>query len=174
MAEWEAPTVEQVALHLPTRTRDRNGGIVRTPAPTEDGDPVEGVRTFSDVTVPTRDEVVFAIGESVSFIQSDVGAEFCDLEEAASFPEKATRLTALYTAMVLELGYYPEQVQKGQSPYTELKKLYDQRREFLRSEVEEVCGDVPGDDVAGDGGGWGKPDYDFEAPTTSLGRGTVW
>ena len=132
----------------------------------------EGLRTFNEHTTPNEDEVNFQIDEAVTVVQSDVGTEFCDGVGAEGFPAKATSLTALYTAMSIELGYYPEQIERGQSPYPLLKQLYDQRRDQLRSEVEEICGEVPGEDGAEDGTAVGsqEPVYNFDVTTRPLGR----
>lgn len=143
MSEWEAPEVWQVAGYLPTRTKNDFSAVQRDD---------EGRRTFNETTEPTADEVAQQIGSAKTIIESDVGTTFCNVDDAATFPAKAAELTALYAAMLVELGFFPEQVQRNQSPYPQLKVLYDEKREQLRGEIDEVCGDVPGPDPGAESG----------------------
>lgn len=165
---WAAPSLEDVAAFIPTRTRNGQTGAIE-----RNGD---GERTFNASTNPTDIDVTNEIAVAQGIIATDVGSEFCPEAEGHDFEDKATGLTALYAAMLVELGHFPEQVAQDRSGYTNLKTLYDDRRERLRSEIEEVCGDVPGTDGGEEGGAAPVPSpaYDFYKPVDNVGFRTSW
>lgn len=129
-ADW-APTTSDVGALLRARTKDRSGN--------ELGD-------FTANTRPTGVQVEALIEQATS-----------DIDEALSvlgpIPENlyglARRVAGLGTALGVELGYFPEQVGTGRSPYAQIKDMYDDRLKVLRSSIEAAGGDVPGDATSG-------------------------
>lgn len=156
MPSWTAPTVEQVAAWVPSRTND---------------DFNNRQNTFNENTQPTGTQAASLIDMAKSHIEAQVGSDLCD----AIVQSKPQGVTALYAAMLIELTYFPEQIRANQSPYPELKNLYDSQLEQLRSDVSEECGDVPGSEPGAEaGGGAQSPEWDFDVSTVPLGRELPW
>lgn len=124
------PTLAEVGSLLRTRTRNSGG--------TELG-------TFTDDTRPTGSEVQNLIFSSVSEVQDSIGT--ADVPPQVEQAVKNTII--LYTAMQIELTYFPEQVGSGKSPYNEYKGLYDERLPRLVKAVERAeAGDTgPSSDI---------------------------
>lgn len=103
-----APTVRNVGAQLRARTKDRGG--------TELG-------TFSAETRPTANQVQ-------ELIESEVADLLAIIPEGVTLPAglvpRMARAARLGTAVQIELGYFPEQVATGRSPYAQLKELYDE------------------------------------------------
>jgi len=152
-----APTTAEVAAWVPTRTT------------------VLGNRQndFTADTEPTGDQVDILAAAAASHVDSQIG----DITECSEYQNlgEPTAVAALYTAMLVELTYFPEQVGTNRSPYAQLKELWDERLEQLREAIEEICGDVPGDTgEEGEGGGFQTPAWYFDSPLTPLGKRSVW
>jgi len=103
MADW-APTVAQVSSLLRARTKDNN---------------MVELGTFTADTRPTAEQVGDLIPQAVGEVESRTGVLTDELEP------RGINVAALYTAMLVELSYFPEQVRDGMSPYEQLKELFD-------------------------------------------------
>ncbi len=102
------PSLDDVGAILRTRTKNSMG--------------VE-LGTFDADTRPTDDQALILIGQAYD----DVTALVDD-----DIPEKAWRdarsAIALRAAMLIELSYWPDQIPSGQSPYEQLRELYEGQR----------------------------------------------
>lgn len=147
--EW-TPALADVGALLRARTKDTNGNELGT---------------FTADTRPTADEVTNLINKAVSRLAGRIGTDPCNAE----LVEDAQGVAGLYAAMLVELSYFPEQIKTGQSPYTQLKELYDDDVKSLIANVGEQCG---GSTV--EGGGGQSPTYDFEKPVAPIGFGVNW
>lgn len=149
------PTVSEVAAHLRARTKGNAS------SPTEQG-------TFNDHTRPTGEQVEVLIPKGVRKVASRIGAEIC----VGDSPEKqvelygdAQDLAAMWTAMQIELSYFPEQVGSSRSPYDQMRRAFDQDLAVLTQAVAEHCG--------GKGGRSSSPAHSFPAADV-IGRETDW
>lgn len=149
-SEW-APTVDDVGALLRSRTKDTNG--------------VE-VGTFTPNTRPTQAQVEqilrTAVGDLADMIATDV-------------PERlwpsARRVATYSAALDIELGYFPEQLNTGRSPYVQLKERYDELIKSFRASLE-AAGSDPGDDGATTPG---APSYSFPMDVPIIGwRNGAW
>jgi hypothetical protein len=101
------PTLSDVAAHIPSRTKVGNGVMIGT---------------FTNETKPaTADIVSLIITKGVKRVRKLFPDPILD----ASTAEVAHDLAALYSAMLVELGLFPEQIGNEQSPYVHLKELWD-------------------------------------------------
>lgn len=116
-SDW-TPTPDQVGSILRARTKDANG--------------VE-VGTFTDTTRPNLVEV-FDLIESAA--QDVVTALRLMDDQPQSVWGQLRVLTSLGAAMLVELSFFPEQIQTDRSPYEKLKELYDDRLTRLREYLE--------------------------------------
>ena len=141
------PNTQAVANLLTTRTRTVGGEVI--------GD-------FSAATTPTKAQVESRIAEAYNFV---IG-RFGDIDDPF-LSAKATHLIAIYSAMMVELSYYPEQINNDRSPYRELKKLFDDGMDELYETLFPEA-----DDGGPTGPGFAMtPDYGF--PATSIGDGIM-
>lgn len=135
--DW-APTVADVGAVLRARTKDDAGNELGT---------------FTEATRPTGAEVEHLIagaGSDVASIAGDVVGDNETWTDAAPLRDRARDLTALGTALVVELSYFPEQVATGRSPYAQLKTLYDERAtRFAKALAAAGDPDVQDGDGAG-------------------------
>jgi hypothetical protein len=99
------PTADEVARLLRARTKDATG--------TEVG-------AWTSDTRPSLSEVEDLIDQAVELMQARTGTDLA--EPCAS---GAHRLAGLLAAMLVELSYFPEQVNSDRSAYPEYKRLYD-------------------------------------------------
>lgn len=145
-------TVQSVANLLRARTKDNLGNEVGT---------------FNENTRPTEAEVEGLISEATGDLVSGLGGDPCNDRLAA----KGQTVVALRVAMLIELGYFPEQVQSGQSPYDKIRDLYDNAlKEVVEGVAKECGGQGSGDDGAGN-----LPKYDFDQRVAPLGKdGPAW
>jgi hypothetical protein len=172
-ADW-LPSVADVGAVLRARTVDPDGNELGT---------------FTDATRPTGVQVAELIAGGVADVYGEVG-----IVPDVLLPQ-ARRVSALGTAILVELSYYPEQTNSARSAYVALRDLYETHLKRLTVAVGEVqSGDLLGlgDDpplpqfggMTGDIGGirapgaswpWSGPgrayDHDNQAP---LGFGTRW
>lgn len=151
------PEVAQVAGFIRARTRTAGGTLAGTFNPAAD----DGT---SDQTVPNAEGVEEIIATAVGKVSGKIGVDIAEV-----FQPDAKRLVALYTAMLTELDYWPEQINTGRSTYPQLKELWDEEwEEFLDLlGIGEQPGGGPPDASAGypSGGGF---------PTTAVGMETAW
>ncbi len=151
------PALAEVAALVPTRT-------------VGDEDVVLG--TFTSETEPTGDQVETLINLATANVASRVGStdDLC----TDALTSRSRGMAALYAAMLVELTYFPEQVNGNKSPYAQYKTLYDDGMDVLIESVSETCGGGGGEDPGGSIGGTGlQPSYDF-GPYESVGRDTLW
>ena len=143
-------TVQAVANMLHARTKDSLGNEVGT---------------FTDDTRPTEAQVEGLIADAAGDLVSELGGEPCNDRLAA----KGRAVVAFKAAMLVELSYFPEQVQSGQSPYDKIKDLYDNGlKEVVKGVAEECGGQGSGDDGVGN-----LPQYDFDQIVDPIGKDTV-
>lgn len=131
-------TVDEVAAVVPTRTK-----AVRA---NEDADPpyVKGqeIGTFNDDTKPTGEQVELLIVQAITDVTNRVGT----VPEAKEAGGKSPAV--IRAAMYVELRYFPEQINDGQSPYERLRELWLDEIEqytdgFADSEVRPSLVSVP-------------------------------
>lgn len=154
VAPWQ-PSVERVASLLRARTKTSNGA--------EAG-------TFNDDTRPTAQDVKVLIAQAVNYVASRVGTtgSLCN----GTLSTRAGDMSTLYTAMLIELSYFPEQIERRQSPYDAYKALWDEGMDSLVEAVAETCGEGGDGDVVG--GSDPGPSYSFAKSTRDLGMEVVW
>jgi hypothetical protein len=116
--------VIEVASFLRARTRDQFGNEVGT---------------FNANTRPTESQVVSLIRLAADHVTATVGTR----ELPAGLMRMARTAVALRAAMLVELSYFPEQVQAGRSPYEQLRAMYD--AELVR--VERAARDASRGDL---------------------------
>lgn len=104
------PTVAEVALHVRARTRTRGG---------------QQVGTFTVDTIPTDLEVRNLIVQAAERIFGRLG------NVPANLTATASSAAAVLAAMLIELSYFPEQINSDRSSYRELKKLFDEDMKTL-------------------------------------------
>ena len=145
------PTVDSVAAYLRARTKTRGG--------TEAGTFNSQDAAENNKTRPTSEEVTEMIGNALRDVSGVVGADI----DSAYF-DAATDVAALRTAMLVELSYWPDQINSGRSPYPQLKELYDEAWENLLTALG-ISTDAGGGAVPV---GAGYPSYGG-FPTTAIG-----
>lgn len=119
MPEWD-PSVADVAALIRARTKPR------------DGQSYTG--TFNDATNPTEAQVQELVDQAVGEVEARTGT-VPDAQEP-----RAGNVAAIYAAMLVELSYFPEQINTDQSPYDRLKELYD---EAITGLIESIRGNGP-------------------------------
>lgn len=122
-SDWEAQ-ISDIGSILRARTKDVNG---------------KELGTFTADTRPTGEEVTNLILTATGDIVDEHGANL-----PPDLWPQARRLSALGTAMLVELSYFPEQVATGRSPYEQLKALYDAAWERL---AENLADEDPEDEI---------------------------
>lgn len=126
------PDVSEVAAFLRARTRLPGGRG-------EAG-------TFTTETRPTRAQVLGIIGIAQSHVAGAVG--FRTL--SAPIARMARAATALRAAILVELSFFPEQVESGRSPVATLRELYAEELERLERNARDAGDDGDGIGVADD------------------------
>jgi hypothetical protein len=135
---------------------DPDGNMVGTFVDEEDGR-----------TRPTEEQVQGLIDEAVAEVSSQLGGNPCNERLVL----RARTAAAQYAAMLVELSYFPEQVQSNRSPYAQIKELYDQGLKALAMSVSEECGGQG----AGDGGAGNLPVFNFDQTVDPIGKdGPAW
>lgn len=140
-ADFASPTLSEVGGFLRARTKDSNGA--------EQG-------TFTVNTRPTNTQVESLIDQAVGVVAVRVGAL------AERLRPRATHLAALYTALLIEISYFPEQLEGDDSAYGRIKELYDEGMASL------VAADVDEDDALTSGKGL------FSVPMSSDAVAETW
>jgi hypothetical protein len=121
--DW-MPSPEDVGAVIRTRTKNR----------------VKELGTFTDETRPTRDEIIPLIDAVVQRITARAG------KIPDSLQALARRTAALGVACDVELGYFPEQVAEGRSPYEQLRTLYNEQfMELVTASQNDDADDTTGD-----------------------------
>jgi hypothetical protein len=130
--EW-IPTLPDVAGVILIRTRDENGTFART---------------FNDNTIPTDEDVRRLIEDAVNDIRPMIGS---DIPE--DLIQEAQHVTAIRTAMYIELTYFGNEVAQNRSVYPQLKVLFDEKIKNLQAAIiAEESGASSLDEVTGAGG----------------------
>lgn len=144
-------SADAVAAILRTRTKDDDGN--------ESG-------VFSADTRPTLAQVEEILAEAKRVVVSAIGTdEPCEQDLA----DTAATLAHQRAVLMIELSYFPEQINTNRSPYDQIKSLYDQDIKSLVEAVAERCGTGIGEPgVSGQLPLW---DYPNSRP---MGMGTVW
>lgn len=153
------PPVKMVANYVRARTKADAGEM--------------GTFTLSTVplnqqTRPSAEQVEELIQQAGDDVLTEVGGTVPVAVQGA-----AQSLVALGAALLVELTYFPEQVNSGRSAYSQLKDLYDSRLIRLVTAVQESedpLGD--GDPDAGSGVG-GYPSFGG-FPATAIGMENPW
>lgn len=128
------PTVDEIAALLPTRAKSEWGDVGR----------------FTDRTKPSILQVQQTINLVVSRFEVRIGRDLKTdaLKTAARFA------ASIRVAMLLELTKFQEQIRTGQSPYRELRELWDEAWPELLDMVTDANEDRDTDDgsLIGPGG----------------------
>jgi len=103
LVDWQ-PSAADVGVHLRARTKDTNG---------------RELGTFTQDTRPTGEQVDEQIDTAMAEVDSEIG----DIPEVLQ--PRTRRVVALGAACLVELSFYPEQINSGRSPYPQLKAWYD-------------------------------------------------
>jgi hypothetical protein len=140
------------------------GALVRVRTKSKMGGPPLG--TFTEDTRPNGDEVEALISYATASVAARIGLSPC----TDALKSRARGMAALYTAMLIELSYFPEQVGSDRSPYAKYKELYDDGMGALVEAVAENCGG--GGDGESVGGSGPLPSSEFPCP--SDWQGVAW
>jgi hypothetical protein len=175
---WQGPEPDQTVSEplIVTRGLVPNvsdvGALLRARTKTSGG---AEVGTFTQETRPTAVEVGVLIDEAVEDVTSQIGVPAV----GSALEGRARRAATLYAAVLVELSYFPEQVQGGRSPADTYLKLYKDRMKALVLFVTQG-----GDDGDADGAsGSGDADLSFATQvvvdgvvygTAPIGWGTRW
>lgn len=150
-SDW-MPVVADVGNRLRARTKDTNGNEVGT---------------FTADTRPTDQQCQALVLRATADVAMRVGAEL-----PSAVWDDARSVASVRAAMLVEMSYFPEQIGTANSPYAQLKALYDDDIKSLILAVEAAGGDVIGNDP----GAPLPPQGSF--PMTGdpyiIGRGTAW
>jgi hypothetical protein len=148
------PSVEDVARHLRARTRDTSGAELGT---------------FTDETVPTDEQVTGIIDMAMPFVSGMLGP----VPEACEWGARS--LAALKAAEMVEISYFPEQLQPG-GTVSALRALYADLLPSVQACVssggEGGGGGADGDSTPPSSCFWDIP-YEDRAPATEY-RGGRW
>ena len=121
------PTVDMVAVHLRARTKDAM---------------MNEVGTFNENTRPTAEQVEAAINTAIAGLLGCVGDWL-----PGWLHDKAQRTIALGAALIIELAFWPEQIEDEQSPYEHLRDMYAEEQK----ELCQIAGTFRPDDIPGPG-----------------------
>jgi hypothetical protein len=160
------PDVEEVAAFIRARTKTQGGKEAGTFNPA-----VSWTDGSGDGTRPTSEQVATEIGNALPKITGVVGADIPDApgSDPNAYREAAKRVAALRTAAIIELSYWPEQVNTGRSTYPQLKDMLDEEWKQLLADMgigtEAGGGAVPASA--------GYPSYGG-FPETAIGMEFAW
>jgi hypothetical protein len=149
------PNVKDVADFIPARTKTRGGAEAGTFNPAASDE--------RDQTRPTAEQIEEKIQKALGKVSGVIGVDVVSTQW-----EAAKSVTALWSAMLTELGFWPEQVNSGRSAYTQLKELFDEAWGDLLNALgisTDAEGAVPADAGYASYGGF---------PTTAIGMETPW
>lgn len=151
MANEYTPTVDEVGAFLHARTPNRYG---------------DDQGTFNADTTPNKEQVESMIQDAVD----EVAGQLTDLDQDEDTYKCLPRLrrsakvsVIIYTGMLIELGYFPEQTTGQYSPYDRLEKLFDKKLKALIEGVSECIGGGDDESIEEPGGiTSGMPSGNFE------------
>jgi hypothetical protein len=138
------------------------GNVLRSRTRDEDG---TEVGTFTPATRPTDTQVEGLINKAVGDVALRTGS---DLPPAVW--EDAKSVATTRAAMLVELGYYPEQIGTSRSIYPQLKDMWDTDLKALITAVTAEGG------APNETGAPMKPAFGFpmDGDPDILGRRTAW
>jgi hypothetical protein len=139
------PGVSEVGAAIRGRTVDSNGNELGT---------------FTAETRPTRHQAAQLIQEAVDEITDRYGASL-----PAKLETSARKVAKLRAAMLIELGFFGDQIIVNRGPYLELKKLHDEAAAALEKSFLTIGADE--DPGSADDVGAGMPAYYFPAIETA-------
>lgn len=134
-----APGVDDVGAILRARTKTRNGEVIGT---------------FNAYTEPTDVAVMNYINDAASDVQDAIGPE---VNVPSSLYANAEDLTAIGAALFIELGYFPDQVNSGRSPYPQLLEMYNTKLKRLQNAIVSLGGERPTDEAMSPFGAFNGP-----------------
>jgi hypothetical protein len=117
------PSVIEISQLLRARTKDAAG---------------YEVGTFNDDTRPTSSQVAGLAVTAATDIQARLGTS-----PPEDIEDLARGVAALLAACMVEISYFPEQVQTGRSPFEQMRELLDLRLAVLTGWVGGDEGAVP-------------------------------
>lgn len=120
-ADYNLPTIYEVATLLRARTKDTAGNEIGT------------FTHFTRVTASQAEQLVL---QARDHVVSQAGLE---TDVVAAHRTLVRSLVALAAAMLIELSYFPEQVESGKSAYDRYERMFNQRVEQLA----KVTGGTP-------------------------------
>ena len=122
-ATW-LPTVDDVAAIMQARTRQGFVGGGRSSG------------TFDDTTTPTGDQVEALIANAQTAVLAKVGGKI-----PASVTAIAKLAVARYAAMDIEASFWPDQLQRDQSPWKAHKAQFESLLADLATAVQQAITD---------------------------------
>lgn len=133
------PTVADVGALVRSRTRNDQGAEIGT---------------FDATTRPTNTQVDSLIQDALNEAYPVFGEDIPDAPgtDPAALRKAATRIVALRAAALVELSYFPEQINMGRSAYAQYQNSFESGLTRVGKAIAEAgAGDEPGtsDDYLG-------------------------
>jgi hypothetical protein len=116
------PSIAEIGARMYARTLNKDGA--RT-------------GTFTATTLPTATDVAALLEDALATVEAAVGA---DLD--GDFLKSARTCVIYNCAMLIELSYFPESSESGDSAYKAYEQRYEDTLKHLREAIEQ---DRPGD-----------------------------
>lgn len=156
------PTVDDVAAIIRARTQDSHD---------------DEIGTFNDDTRPTGVEVEKLIDNAAGVVYSrlgDMSDEMLVCPTADDLQDQARYMVSMLAAMLVELSYFPEQIEANRSAFEHYKELWDDQMTTLIDAAAECRGGAVVPDTE-DGGYIGKASWSFPVDAGGLvGWQTKW
>lgn len=145
------PTISDIGALMRARTLDAMGNEIGT---------------FNDATRPTGEQV----GNLIIQAADDVMSGF-DVDIPPGAYRYAKQAIIYRTAMLIEIGYWPEQINTGRSPYPQYEAMFDAFMINLEKAIEREQGElITGEDALSPG----MAVYTFPPTSNLVGWNTVW
>lgn len=112
------PTIDEVGRRIAARTRIVDTGAI--------------VGTFNDETRPTGEQVNDLIDDALTV----VGAS-CGVDLDAEYVPMAKAAAIAYTCMSIEMSYYPESTEAGDSSFRAFKERFTQQVEYIATALNQ-------------------------------------
>jgi hypothetical protein len=158
---WALPTVDEVGALLRARTQDDND---------------QELGTFTDVTRPTAVEAERMIRQAANVVYGATGspdALVCDT--ADQLKEQIGYWISLLAAMLIELSYFPEQIEAERSAFEHYKTLWDDEVSGFAGLVEAAAECRAGEVVPDDDNGYKSASWAFPVDVGGMvGWQTQW
>jgi hypothetical protein len=114
-----APTIDEVGKRIAARTMEAETG--------------QRVGTFNAETRPTGEEVADLIQDALTVVGAAVGV---DLD--AQYVPMAKAAAIAYTCMSIEMSYYPESTESGDSSFRAFKERFTQQIEYISTALSQT------------------------------------